>query len=39
VAALVFCNPGRVQHLLVEGKPVVHDGHLVNISEATMIWA
>ena len=39
VAALVFCNPGPVQHLFVEGKPVVHDGHLVNLSEATMIWA
>jgi cytosine/adenosine deaminase-related metal-dependent hydrolase len=39
VAALVFCNPGPVQHLFVEGKPVVHEGHLVNLSEATMIWA
>jgi cytosine/adenosine deaminase-related metal-dependent hydrolase len=39
VAALVFCNPAPVQHLFVEGKPVVHDGHLVNLSEATMIWA
>jgi cytosine/adenosine deaminase-related metal-dependent hydrolase len=39
VAALVFCNPGPVQHLFVEGKPVVHDGQLVNLSEATMIWA
>ena len=39
VAALVFCNSGPVQHLFVEGKPVVHDGHLVNLSEATMIWA
>ena len=38
VAALVFCNPGAVQHLFVEGKPVVHDGQLVNLSEATMIW-
>jgi 8-oxoguanine deaminase len=38
VAALVFCNPGPVQHLFVEGKPVVHDGQLVNLSEATMIW-
>ena len=38
VAALVFCNPGPVQHLLVEGRPVVHDGHLVNMSEASMIW-
>ena len=39
VAALVFCNPGPVQHLFVEGKPVVHDGQLVNLSEASMIWA
>jgi cytosine/adenosine deaminase-related metal-dependent hydrolase len=39
VAALVFCNPGPVQHLFVEGNPVVHEGHLVNLSEATMIWA
>jgi cytosine/adenosine deaminase-related metal-dependent hydrolase len=39
VAALLLCNPGPVQHLFVEGKPVVHDGHLVNLSEATMIWA
>jgi cytosine/adenosine deaminase-related metal-dependent hydrolase len=31
VAALVFCNPGTVQHLFVEGKPVVHDGQLVNL--------
>jgi hypothetical protein len=28
-----------VQHLFVEGRPVVHDGQLVNLSEATMIWA
>jgi len=39
VAALIFCNPGPVQHLFVEGKPVVHEGHLVNLSEASMIWA
>jgi cytosine/adenosine deaminase-related metal-dependent hydrolase len=39
VAALMFCNPGPVQHLFVEGKPVVHDGQLVNLSEASMIWA
>ena len=38
VAALVFCNPGPVQHLFVEGRPVVHDGQLVNLSEASMIW-
>ena len=39
IAALAFCNPGPVQHLFVEGKPVVHDGQLVNLSEASMIWA
>jgi cytosine/adenosine deaminase-related metal-dependent hydrolase len=39
VAALLFCNPGPVQHLFVEGRPVVHEGHLVNLSEASMIWA
>ncbi|HEX3630491.1 MAG TPA: 8-oxoguanine deaminase [Candidatus Dormibacteraeota bacterium] len=39
VASLVFCNPGPVQHLFVEGKPVVRDGHLVNVSEASLIWA
>jgi cytosine/adenosine deaminase-related metal-dependent hydrolase len=39
IAALLFCNPGPVQHLFVEGKPVVHDGQLVNLSEASMIWA
>jgi cytosine/adenosine deaminase-related metal-dependent hydrolase len=39
IAAVLFCNPGPVQHLFVEGKPVVHDGQLVNLSEASMIWA
>ena len=39
VAALLFCNTGPVQHLFVEGRPVVHDGHLVNLSETSMIWA
>jgi cytosine/adenosine deaminase-related metal-dependent hydrolase len=32
VAALIFCNPGPVQHLFVEGKPVVRDGQLVSNS-------
>ena len=36
VAALVFCNPGPVQHLFVEGKPVVHDGQLVSLSPARL---
>jgi cytosine/adenosine deaminase-related metal-dependent hydrolase len=39
VASLIFCNPGPVQHLFVEGRPVVHDGQLVNISEASLVWA
>ena len=39
IAALIFCNPGTVQHLFVEGKLVVHDGHLVNVSEGSLIWA
>ena len=39
IAALLFCNPGPVTHLFVEGKPVVQDGQLVNLSEASIIWA
>jgi cytosine/adenosine deaminase-related metal-dependent hydrolase len=39
VASLIFCNPGRVQHLFVDGNPVVHEGQLVNLSEASLIWA
>lgn len=31
VAALVFCAPGRVRHLFVDGKPVVKDGQLANL--------
>ncbi|MDQ7858007.1 MAG: 8-oxoguanine deaminase [Armatimonadota bacterium] len=33
VAALVFCAPQRVRHLLVEGRPVVTDGRLVRADE------
>jgi hypothetical protein len=36
---LIFCNPGPVQHLFVEGRLVVQEGHLVNVSEGTLIWA
>jgi 8-oxoguanine deaminase len=32
VAALVFCNPGPVRHLFVEGRPVVRDGQLVSVA-------
>ena len=34
VAALVFCDPGPVRHLFVEGKAVVRDGQLVNPANA-----
>jgi cytosine/adenosine deaminase-related metal-dependent hydrolase len=37
VAALVFCSPGRVRHLFVEGKLVVKDGRLVNVEEAVLV--
>ena len=33
VAALVFCSPQRVRDLLVEGRPVVRNGELVNVDE------
>ncbi len=33
VAALVFCSPQRVKHLLVEGHPVVRDGQLTTADE------
>jgi cytosine/adenosine deaminase-related metal-dependent hydrolase len=33
VAAVVQCGPQRVLHLLVEGRPVVRDGRLVNADE------
>ncbi|HZD79729.1 MAG TPA: 8-oxoguanine deaminase [Actinomycetota bacterium] len=33
VAALVFTSPGGVRDLLVEGRPVVRDGHLVRADE------
>jgi cytosine/adenosine deaminase-related metal-dependent hydrolase len=39
LASLIFCNPGPVQHLFVEGRLVVQEGHLVNVSEGTLIWA
>jgi cytosine/adenosine deaminase-related metal-dependent hydrolase len=32
LAALVFCNPGPVRHLFVEGEPVVRDGELTSAS-------
>ena len=33
VAAVLLCAPRRVRHLLVEGRPVVRDGYLVNDDE------
>jgi cytosine/adenosine deaminase-related metal-dependent hydrolase len=36
VAAVVHCGPQRVRHLLVEGAPVVRDGHLVNADEEAL---
>jgi len=36
VAALIFCNPGPVEHLFVEGKPVVGDGHVLNLGGASV---
>jgi hypothetical protein len=36
VAALVYCTPARVRHLLVEGRPVVRDGRLVGADEDTI---
>jgi len=33
VAALLFCHPGRVTHLVVEGRPVVRDGVLLTMDE------
>ena len=33
VAALVLCAPRRVAHLIVEGRPVVEDGHILSGSE------
>jgi cytosine/adenosine deaminase-related metal-dependent hydrolase len=37
VAALVFCAPMRVKHLLVEGKQVVRDGQVVTIDLPRLI--
>jgi cytosine/adenosine deaminase-related metal-dependent hydrolase len=33
VAGLVFCTPGRVSHLWVDGRPVVREGRLVGVDE------
>ncbi len=37
VAALVFCTPGRVKHLLVEGRLVVRDGRLATVDEEALV--
>jgi 8-oxoguanine deaminase len=39
VAGLVLAWPGRVRHSLVEGRPVVRDGRLVNADEAAIAAA
>jgi cytosine/adenosine deaminase-related metal-dependent hydrolase len=36
VAALVLCRPGRVRHLLIEGRFVVRDGILETGDEAAI---
>jgi cytosine/adenosine deaminase-related metal-dependent hydrolase len=33
VASVIFCPPERVRHLVVEGRAVVRNGHLVNADE------
>jgi cytosine/adenosine deaminase-related metal-dependent hydrolase len=33
VAAVAHCDPRRVRHLIVEGRPVVREGRLVNADE------
>jgi cytosine/adenosine deaminase-related metal-dependent hydrolase len=33
IGALLYCQPQRVRHLLVEGRPVVRAGRLVNVEE------
>ena len=37
IAALVLNGPHRVQHLLVEGKPVVTDFQLTNVEEMRVV--
>ena len=36
VAALLFCAPGLVRHLFVEGDAVVRDGRLVGADEEAL---
>lgn len=31
VASLVLCGPTRVRHLIVEGRQIVRDGHIVTL--------
>lgn len=33
VAAILLCAPRRVRHLLVDGRPIVREGHLVSADE------
>ncbi|WP_066457075.1 8-oxoguanine deaminase [Castellaniella caeni] len=31
VASLIFCSPGHVAHSVINGRPVVQDGHLLTV--------
>lgn len=37
VAALLYCQPRRVAHLVVEGRPVVRDGVLLTMDERRVV--
>lgn len=37
VAALVLCGPSRVRDLIVEGRQVVRDGHMVTLDLARLL--
>jgi cytosine/adenosine deaminase-related metal-dependent hydrolase len=37
VAALLFCQPRRVTHLIVDGRPVVGDGRLLTMDERRVV--
>lgn len=37
VAALVFCSPVKVNHLYVQGRPIIRDGHLLTLDLPRLI--
>lgn len=37
VAALLFCSPRRVTHLVVDGRPVVREGELLTMDERLIV--